>query len=151
MGKALEAGGVRYGLSAENRAKALSVVISALGLPSGDDRDVLHDMLLARGDHAMTPVGDGIAIPHVRQPAVMAVSRPVVTLMFFTKPVDLGAPDGKPVGTFFFILSPTVRAHLHILSRLAAALHDEGFKRALARQASPEEILGEVRRIEGAG
>lgn len=149
LSQALEDGGVRYGLRAADRDAALRAMTAALRLPSEDDRGVLRDMLLARGDHGLTPVGDGIAIPHVRQPAVLAVPRAAVTLFFFDEPLELGAPDGKPVGTFFFVISPTVRDHLHILSRLAAALHDQGFRAALERRAGPQDILRELRRVEG--
>ena len=148
--QALAAGGFRYGLRAANREQALSAMMAALQLPAQADRELIESLLLARGEHAMTPAGDGIAIPHVRQPTVLAILRPAVTLFFFKEPVDLGAPDAKPVGAMFFVLSPTVRAHLHILSRLAAALRDGGLKTALARQAGPEDILREVRRVEGA-
>jgi len=72
----------------------------------------------------------------------------MVTLFFLKTPIDLKAPDNKPVGILFFLLSPTVRAHLHLFSRLAAALHDAGFKAALARKAGLEDILREARRIE---
>ncbi len=151
LSQALEEGGVRYGLRAADRAQAFSAMIAALPLPEGADRETIASLLLARGEHAMTPVGNGIAIPHVRQPAVLELPRPLVTLLFFQAPVDLGAPDGIAVGTMFFLLSPTVRAHLQILSRLAAALRDPGLKAALTRQAPAADILREVRRIEGIG
>ena len=65
-----------------------------------------------------TGIGDGIAIPHVRNPIVLHVPRPMITLCFLEKPVDFGALDGKPVHALFSLISPTVRAHLHLLSRL---------------------------------
>ena len=46
------------------------------------------------------------------------------------------------------LLSPTVRAHIHLLSRLSFALRDEGFKAAINRQARREKIIGEAARIE---
>jgi nitrogen PTS system EIIA component len=45
-------------------------------------------------------------------------------------------------------VSPTVRAHLHLLSRLAYALRDPRFKAAVERQALRDEILSELRRVE---
>jgi PTS system nitrogen regulatory IIA component len=54
------------------------------------------------------------------------------------------------VHALFSLISPTVRAHLRLLSRLSFALHDPGFKGAVIRQASREEILEEARRVEGA-
>jgi PTS system nitrogen regulatory IIA component len=56
--------------------------------------------------------------------------------------------DGKPVHALFSLISPTVRTHLHLLSRLAFALRDAGFKTAVARRTSADEILQEARRVE---
>lgn len=148
LAEALSDGGVLCDVSASNRDEAVRAMVAALRLPLEIDPDIFLEMLLARGDSAMTPVGQGIAIPHVRHPAIAPVSRPMVTLFFLKEPIDLKAPDTKPVGTFFFLLSPTVRTHLHLLSRLAVALRDEGFKGALARKAGLEDILREARRIE---
>jgi PTS system nitrogen regulatory IIA component len=52
------------------------------------------------------------------------------------------------VHTLFSVISPTVRAHLHLLSRLAFALRDAGFKAALLARQSPDAILREARRVE---
>jgi PTS system nitrogen regulatory IIA component len=73
----------------------------------------------------------------------------MVTLCFLERAVDFGALDGQPVTTLFTLISPTVRAHLHLLSRLGFALRDAAFKSAVTRQASREEILEALVRIEG--
>jgi PTS system nitrogen regulatory IIA component len=62
--------------------------------------------------------------------------------------MDFGALDGLPVGVLFTIVSPTVRDHLHLLSELAFALKDPGFKSVIARAGAPGEILAEVLRLE---
>jgi nitrogen PTS system EIIA component len=45
------------------------------------------------------------------------------------------------------LVTPTVRAHLHILSRLAFILTDKGFRDVLKRQGSRDEIFAGVRRV----
>jgi PTS system nitrogen regulatory IIA component len=117
-------------------------------LPDGVDREFLFRVILAREELASTGIGDGIAIPHVRNPVVLHVTQPLITLCFLEKPVEYAALDGKPVGVLFGVISPTVRAHLHLLSRLTFALRDPGFKSAILRQALREEILAEADRIE---
>jgi len=74
-------------------------------------------------------------VPHVRNPVVLHVTRPQVSLCFLDHPVDFGALDGKPVHTLFAIVSPTVRAHLKLLSRLAYLLKDERLRRVIGEQA----------------
>ena len=79
---------------------------------------------------------------------MLHLARPLVTLCFLERPVDFGAIDGQPVTTLFTLISPTVRAHLHLLSRLGYALRDPDFKNAILRQASRDEILEALRRVE---
>jgi mannitol/fructose-specific phosphotransferase system IIA component len=63
-------------------------------------------------------------------------------------PVEFGALDGKPVHVLFSLVSPTVRAHLRLLSRLSFSLHDPAFKKAITQQASRDEILEAARCVE---
>jgi PTS system nitrogen regulatory IIA component len=48
----------------------------------------------------------------------------------------------------FAMLTPTIRAHLRLLSRLSLALLDPSFKATLVRHAPIDELLAHVRRIE---
>jgi PTS system nitrogen regulatory IIA component len=145
---ALLAGGIFYRLGGTNKESVLRAVVEHMRLPEEVDRAFLLRVLLAREALQSTGIGDGIAIPHVRNPIVLHVSRPMITLCFLEKPIDFGALDGKPVHVLFSLISPTVRAHLRLLSRLSFALHDPGFKKAVTREASRDEILDEARRIE---
>jgi PTS system nitrogen regulatory IIA component len=146
--EALQAGGIFYRLVGTDKESVLRAVVEHMRLPEEVDRAFLLRVLLAREALQSTGIGDGIAIPHVRNPIVLHVSRPMVTLCFLEKPIDFGALDGKPVHVLFSLISPTVRAHLRLLSRLSFALHDAGFKKAVTRQASRDEILNEARRVE---
>lgn len=143
----LEAGGIFYRLEGSDKESALRSVVNAMKLPPDMDREFLLRVLLARESMASTGIGDGIAIPHVRNPIVLSVSHPAISLCFLEKPVDFDAVDGKPVHTLFTLVSPTVRVHLYLLSRLAFALRNPGFKEAVARQGSREEILAAARAL----
>jgi PTS system nitrogen regulatory IIA component len=145
---ALQVGGIVYRLDGTDKESVLRAVVEHMRLPEEVDRAFLLRVLLAREALQSTGIGDGIAIPHVRNPIVLHVPRPMVTLCFLEKPIDFGALDGKPVHVLFSLVSPTVRAHLRLLSRLSFALHDAGFKKAVTRQASRDEILNEARRVE---
>jgi PTS system nitrogen regulatory IIA component len=146
--ESLQAGGVFYRIEGGTKSSVLKSLVEHMRLPDGVDRDFLFRVMLAREELASTGIGDGIAIPHVRNPVVLHVSQPLITLCFLEKPVAYSALDGKPVSALFGLISPTVRAHLHLLSRLSFALRDPGFKSAILRQALREEILAEADRIE---
>jgi PTS system nitrogen regulatory IIA component len=145
---ALEAGGVIYGAGGTDTRAVLRAVVGQMQLPPKVDRGVLLRILLARETLQSTGIGDGIAIPHVRNPIVLRVPRATITLAFLATPVDFGALDGKPVDTLFLLVSPTVREHLRLLARLSFALHDAGFRSAVNRRTRAEEILAEARRVD---
>jgi len=144
--EALQTGGVFHHLPGTDKASALRSLVGVLRLPADVDRELLLHVLLAREALESTAIGDGIAIPHVRNPIVLRVSEPTVTLCFLEQPVAFGALDEKPVHTLFTLISPTVKVHLHLLSRLAFALRDPELKALLVRQAGAEEILAAVRK-----
>jgi PTS system nitrogen regulatory IIA component len=145
---ALVAGGVHGGIVAHDRDSALQAVVRTMPLSDDADREFLYDMLLARETLSSTGMGDGIAIPHARNPMVLHVPKSMISLCLLDQPVEFGAVDGKPVYALFSLISITVREHLHLLSRLAFALHDEGFKGAVLRRASKDVVLAEARRVE---
>jgi len=148
LADALEAGGIFYRLGGHDRESVLHAVVEHLRLPDEVNRPFLLRVLLARELLAPTAIGEGIAVPHARNPIVLHVPRPTITLCFLERAVDFGALDGQDVRVVFTLLSPTTRAHLHLLARLAFALRSDGFRDVVLREGSREEILGEARRVE---
>jgi PTS system nitrogen regulatory IIA component len=145
---ALEAGGIFHKLPGTGKESALRSLVEVLPLPPGIDRELLFRLFLAREASAPTAIGGGIALPHTRNPVILHVERPMVTLCFLEQPVEFGAMDGKPVQAFFSLICPTMRSHLQMLSRISFALHDEHFKDAVMRRLSRDEILEAARRVE---
>lgn len=146
--EALQAGGVHYRVGGADKASVLRAVVGIMRLPEEVDQGYLYEVLLAREASGSTGIGDGIAIPHVRNPIVLHISRPMIAVSFLEQQVDFGALDGQPVGILFTLISPTVRAHLHLLSKLAFALRDPRFKDVITRHGSRQEIYDEACRIE---
>jgi PTS system nitrogen regulatory IIA component len=146
--EALAAGGIHYRIGGTDRASVLRRVVDTMRLPEEVDPQFLYEVLMAREALGSTAIGEGIAIPHVRNPVILHLQRPMVTLCFLEQPVEFGALDGEPVSVLFTLISPTVRAHLHLLSRLSFALKDRTFKKELLRQGSRDELLAAVERCE---
>jgi nitrogen PTS system EIIA component len=145
---ALTAGGIFYRVAGSDKETALKAVVENMRLPDDADRSLLLQFLLAREDVASTGIGDGIAIPHVRNPLVLNVHQPMITLCFLEKPIDFLSLDGQPVFCLFTIAAPTVRTHLYLLSRLAFALRNPAFKNAIINQSSSAEILELATQVE---
>src|SRR5258708_33526737 len=142
--QALARGGVHEHVEGGDRDSVLRAVVKRMPV-TDEDRELLFDVLVAREALGSTGVGDGIAIPHVRSPILLNLSEPSITLSYLDHAVDFAAVDGRPVHTVFSIVSPTIRSHLHLLSRLAAALHDKEFRDAARGKAPPATILEEAR------
>jgi PTS system nitrogen regulatory IIA component len=148
LGDALERGGIFYDVPGSVRDEVLEAVSHLAGIPRGIDRELLSELLVGRETLASTGVGDGIAIPHPRDPLVLQVEAPFALLCFLRKAVDFRAPDGQPVRVLFLVLSPTVRRHLQMVSKLAFMLHDQALKELLHTRAPENEILQRVRALE---
>lgn len=134
-------GKVHFSVPGTHRDEVLENVLKELPLPDRIDRAALKEILLSREQAGTTGIGEGIAIPHVKHPVILAGQEPVVGVFFLDRPVDFAAFDRQPVYVLFVILTGSFKGHLSLLSRLAFCLQDGGVKAALARRAGQEEIL----------
>jgi nitrogen PTS system EIIA component len=148
LADALSAGGVFYHINGSDKESVLKAVVDNIRVPDDADRAMLLQFILAREAVASTGIGDGIAIPHVRNPLVLNVDQPIVTLCFLEKPIEFLSLDGQPVFCLFTIVAPTVRSHLYLLSRLAFILRNPDFKNTIKNQHQPHEIIALCRKIE---
>jgi PTS system nitrogen regulatory IIA component len=149
LSELLERGGVHRTVGAnEEKRDVLAGVVAELPLPPEVDREFLLTVLEAREAMGSTGIGDGIAIPHVRNPILLHVSRPFVSLFLLDHPVDFDAIDGKPVHALFVVVAPSVPVHLQVLAHLGHALRDPALRRLLAERAPADRILARVRELE---
>jgi PTS system nitrogen regulatory IIA component len=149
LADAVRAGGIHDRLAGADKLEVLRAVVAVMPLSEEVDRQFLLQLLLARESLASTGLGGGIAVPHVRNPIVMHIDQPVMTLCFLEKPIEFGALDGEPVHTLFTIISPTTRAHLNLLAKLAFALRQPTFADAVASRV-PNRILSTAEKVEQA-
>ncbi len=148
LDEALKTGGVNYDVPGTDKFSVLQAVVDLMSLTEDVDRSFLRQILLSREALGSTAVGNGIAIPHVRNPIVLHISSPMVSLCYLKHPVDFGALDGRPVHILFTLISPTVRTHLHLLSKLSFALSDPAFRSVVMSQRPATAIFSEAARIE---
>jgi PTS system nitrogen regulatory IIA component len=149
LADAIEAGRIFRNISGNDKESALRAMVQTICLPESTDRELLFRVLLAREALGSTGIGDGIAIPHPRNPIVLHVDRSMAAVCFLATPIEFGAIDGQPVHTLFTLISPTVRDHLHLLARLSYSLKDAAFKGAIMRRDEDSTILQAARAVEG--
>jgi PTS system nitrogen regulatory IIA component len=147
---ALREGSIAYNVPGNDKVTVLRNVVKLLKLPANVDPEFMYEIIIAREKLGSTGIGDGIAIPHVRNPVILNVNKPVVTLSFLEKPIEFESIDGKPVNVLFTIISPTIRVHLHLLSRLGYVLQNAAFKSVIKDQAKPDLIFAALEKAESA-
>lgn len=148
LASALAAGGIHHEVPGNDKASVLAAVVDLVPLPPTSDRAFLLRVLLSRESLGSTGIGEGIAVPHVRNPIVLHASRPSATLCFLAHPVDFASLDGVPVHTLFTLITPNVRSHLHLLARLAHALRTPAFRAAVERRADAHDIVAAAEAID---
>jgi len=145
----LDAGGIHYDVGGADKSEALRDVVARLPLPGDFDRDFLVTVLEAREAMGSTGIGDGIAIPHARNPILLHVDQPLVALCLLRHPVDFDAVDGIPVHALFVVISPSIPVHLKILARLGLVLRDAALRRLLGARVPAGQIRESVKALEG--
>lgn len=138
---ALIRGGVHFAIAGNNRDDVFENILNSLPLPSHIQKSFLKEMLVAREQAGTTGVGNGIAIPHVKHPVILAGLEPVVGLFFLENKVDFAAFDKEGVQTVFLILSGSFKGHLALLSRLAFCLQDDMVRSVLVQRMKSEDII----------
>ena len=148
VSEALAQGGIFYDLPGDTPETALREVVSRLKLPPSLDPEFLLQTLLAREALGSTAFGKGIAIPHVRNPIVGQTKESAISLCFLKNPIDFDAVDGQPVTILFTLVTPNVKAHLHLLAKLAFLLHDQHVQELLHRPGGEAEIMTAICALE---
>jgi PTS system nitrogen regulatory IIA component len=144
----LASGGLHTDVGGEDRSGVLREVVARLPLPPDYDREFLVTVLEAREAMGSTGIGDGIAIPHARNPILLHVDQPLVALCLLRHPVEFDAVDDLPVHALFVVISPSVPVHLKILARLGLVLRDAELRRMLKTRASTDDIRRRVQELE---
>lgn len=148
LASALRLGGVHAGVAGADRKAVLRAVVSRMPLPAEEDRELLLAVLLGRESLGAMTIGQGIAIPHVRNPIVLDGAAASMTLCYLERAVDFGASDGQPIHTIFSIVSATIRGHLQLLAKLSWALSSADFRAVLDRRAAPEVVIVAAEAVE---
>lgn len=151
LSELVQAGGIHHDVGGEGKLGVLREIVARLPLPADADREFLVTVLEAREAMGSTGIGDGIAIPHVRNPILLHVPAPFVTLCLLREAVPFDAVDGKPVHALFTVISPSVPTHLRILAHLGFVLRDKTLRGLLEQRAAAAVVLGRVRELEQQG
>lgn len=104
------------------------------------DKEEYKAGILAREELGTTAIGEGLAIPHAKNKAVL---KPGLAAMTVPAGVDCDSMDGAPSNLFFMIAAPEQGGdvHLEVLANLNVMLMDPAFRQRLLDAKTPEEFV----------
>ncbi len=133
--------GIALGVKVDSKEAAVDYLVD-LHNKSGNisNKEEFKKGILVREAEGSTAIGEGIAIPHSKNAAVI---RPGLVAMTVPDGVDYDSLDGAPSNLFFMIAAPEKGSdvHLEVLSRLSMLLMDENFRAELLAAKSKDEFL----------
>ncbi|MCD8327862.1 MAG: fructose-specific PTS transporter subunit EIIC [Ruminococcus sp.] len=132
---------IKLGASPKDKNEAIDILVSLHEAAENiSDKEAYKKGILEREASGSTAVGEGIAIPHAKNAAVVKASLSAMTV---PDGVDYEALDGKPSNLFFMIAAPEKGGdvHLEMLSRLTVMLMDADFRSKLLSASDADEFL----------
>ena len=140
----LDCGGIHYDVEGDSKQSALYNALMRIEAIDKTAMEAIFQMFLSREELASTGIGEGIAIPHSRNPLVGYASQPLLSLSYLCKPVEFGALDGLPVSIFFMLISPNMQTHLRILARLSFLLQEPHCRKVIIDRAPASRIMDAI-------
>ena len=145
---ALEEGGIHYNIAGQEDDAIIVNAVERLTVIDAETKPDLAAKLMEREKLTSTGLGNGIAVPHPREPESLSITEASISVCYLANPVDFNALDGKPVSLLFVLLAPTVRIHLQLLSRLSYCLRDRAFVTFLHSRPQPDKLLARFAAME---
>ncbi|GAB2796208.1 PTS IIA-like nitrogen regulatory protein PtsN [Halomonas shantousis] len=110
----------------------------AQNTPSLDSQEVFS-RLIGRERLGSTGIGNGVAIPHARNPHCKT---PIAGFLRLQTPIDFDAIDGEPVDLIFVLLVPEEAddTHLALLAQVAGVMNDATTRTKLRQAGSQREL-----------
>jgi mannitol/fructose-specific phosphotransferase system IIA component (Ntr-type) len=130
-------------LSAADRDQAIAQIVDALvaaGALSRELKDEFVKAIIKREKRGSTGFGHGVAVPHVKHPAI---NRMAVAVGISRTGIDFNALDKQPVYSIFLLLSPEDRPedHLDAMEVIFGNLSQDTFRRFLRQARSVQDVL----------
>jgi PTS system nitrogen regulatory IIA component len=146
----LDRGGFFYNVSGTAVKDVMTNVIEKICLPPEIDKDVLLQAVLEREQLMSTAMGNGIALPHPRNPIAEKPEHQSISIAFPETEINWKALDGKPVHAVILIVSASPKLHLHTLSKISFLCRQESFAELLKNRSSAETIRKAILEAEAA-
>lgn len=144
----MQRGGVLPNVKGDDVPTVLQTAVQNIQALSEVEKPALYERLLERENLTSTGIGKGVAIPHPHDPLADVMDKPLITTCFLEKWIDFAAIDDQPVFVMFILISPTIKIHLHLLSRLSFCVRDDAFVEFLKTAPDEDVFFSKIAEIE---
>jgi mannitol/fructose-specific phosphotransferase system IIA component (Ntr-type) len=139
---------IKIPLQARSKAEILSELVQVIADDHAftDVNDVLR-AVREREAVLSTGIGNGVAIPHGKSPAVPGL---MMAAGCTAAPIEFDSLDGQPVQLFFLLVGPETAAGAHIkaLSRISRLVRRDDARQRLTSATSAEDFLRALQEFE---
>ena len=140
-------------LKATDRDGVIRELVTALAgakAIAASDVDAIVKAIIEREKNGSTGFGKGVAVPHVKHPAI---KKRVGAIGRSTVGVDFASLDQAPVFSVFLLLSPqnSPDGHLQAMEKIFRSLQEDMFRRFLRQSDSREKIVDLIEEADQAG
>jgi len=130
-------------LDANTKAEAIRGMVNGLssaGRISASDTEAITSGILKREELGSTGIGNGVAVPHTKHPAV---DRLTATVALSDRGVDFDSLDGEAVHILFLLISPPDLPgdHLRGLESISRHLRNSNFCNFLRQAQTAAEVI----------
>lgn len=140
----MKRGGVFRDVKGDDVPAVLQCAVNKILTLSESAKAQLYERLLERENLTSTGIGKGVAIPHPHDPLADIIEKPLIVTCFLEKPIDFAAIDDKPVFVMFILINPTIKLHLHLLSRLSYCVRDNTFVEFLKTSSDSDAFFSKI-------
>ncbi|MCR4735516.1 MAG: PTS sugar transporter subunit IIA [Treponema sp.] len=131
ISKLIHRGGIFKDVKGDCPEDIYAQISKMIDLPDGMTAEQVYNALCAREQVLSTAVGNGIALPHARAPIMKNEEDQRICVVYLDKPLEMKAPDERPVTTMFILLTHNSQIHLKVLTSLAGLFRSPRFRKAL--------------------
>lgn len=127
---------------ADNKKEALKGLVDVArrgGVTQSGGR--LFEHLIQREALLTTAVGNGIAIPHPRNPDPDMFIKTGIVMARSFEGLEFDSPDGRKVNLFFMTCAPNMMVHLRMMAKLSKLLHIEGVFDRFMNASDEEDVI----------
>jgi PTS system nitrogen regulatory IIA component len=105
-----------------------------------DDPDNFLQLLINREEMGSTGIGDGVAVPHVREQEGCGIHKTCMVLGISRDGIDFDSLDGDPVYLFMLLCADSAVTHLRLLAKSMLMLRSPGMVNSFRRCLDKKEV-----------